>query len=238
MKNLPVSPWLMSHQFITRPIAAMLKNWDKRAAEKVGVFIANSDFIAKKIKDYYHREATVIHPPIDTAVFYRESETAPKDYFLMVGRLLYYKRFDLGIRAFQNLKLPLKIIGWGPEAKKLKNFTPPNVEFVNWVNDDNLRNFYNGARALIFPQVEDFGLVAAEAQACGLPVLAFKAGGALEIIEDGKTGLFFDKQTPEAIAESVNNFESISFNRNYISESAKRFSKEEFKDKMKNVING
>ncbi len=237
LKNLPISPWLMSHQFITRPIAAMLKNWDRRAAGEVNIFVANSDFIAQKIKNYYKREAAVVYPPIDTEIFYREPETPLKNYFLMVGRLLYYKRFDLGIRAFQNLKLPLKIIGWGPEARKLMRLAPPNVEFLNWVSDSDLRKFYNGARALIFPQVEDFGLVAAEAQACGLPVLAFQSGGAQEIVEDGKTGLFFKEQTPEAILKAINDFEATPFDRNYISESAKRFSKEKFKDKMKNIIN-
>lgn len=238
LKNLPISPWLISHQFITRPIASMLRFWDKRAAEKVEFFVANSDFIAQKIKNYYNRDSAVIHPPIDTEVFYREPKISESDYFLMVGRLLYYKRFDLGIKTFNLSGRRLKIIGSGPEAKKLKFLAKsPSIEFVPWINDTDLRKFYNGARALIFPQVEDFGLVAAEAQACGLPVLAFNQGGALEIIEEGKTGLFFNEQTPEAILKTINNFEALSFDRTYISERAKRFSKEEFKDKMRNIIN-
>lgn len=237
LKSLPILPWLISHQLITRPIAELLKIWDKNAARKIDFFIANSNFIAEKIRKYYAREATVIFPPVNTDIFYPETKKPQNNYFLMVGRLLYYKRFDLGIRAFNELKYPLKIVGKGPEHKKLKLLSNSSrIEFLPEPDDRELRWLYANAKGLIFPQIEDFGLVAAEAQACGLPVLAYAGGGALEIVENGKTGLFFKEQTPEAIIDAIQKFEKIDFNRKYISKTAKRFSKEKFKDRIKEIV--
>ena len=155
----------------------------------------------------------------------------------MTGRLLYYKSFDLGIEAFNQLKKPLKIIGAGPEFKKLKSLVAsPLIEFIPPVADKDLRFFYSNAKALIFPQIEDFGLVAAEAQACGTPVIAFGKGGAAEIIENKKTGLFFNEQTPQAIINAVKEFEKMNFDRQYIRKTAERFSKAQFKDKIKEMV--
>jgi glycosyltransferase involved in cell wall biosynthesis len=236
LKNLPFAPWPLK-EFVVQPIAGWLKNWDKRVSTKVNLFVANSTFIAQKIKNYYGRESEVIYPPIDTKIFYPEPITTKKDYYLMVGRLLYYKGFDLGIEAFNRLKKPLKIVGAGPEEKKLKPLAhSPLIEFVPPVSDNHLRILYSNAKALIFPQIEDFGLVAAEAQACGLPVLAFGRGGATEIVENGKTGLFFHEQTPEAIIASVLELEHMRFDRNIIANSALRFSKREFKKKFASLI--
>ncbi len=233
LKNLKFAP-LPLKEFIGWPIARWLRKWDKKSAEKVNVFIANSSFIAQKIKRYYQREAVVIYPPVDDQVFYYQPEIAGKgNFYLMVGRLLYYKGFDLGIKAFNFLNLPLKIVGRGPEFKKLKKIaTSSLIEFIPYLEDWELREVYNQAKALIFPQIEDFGLVAAEAQACGLPVIAFKEGGAKEIIEENKTGIFLEYQTPEAIIEAVRKIEKMSFDRFYIAQRAKRFSKDEFKRKI------
>lgn len=237
LKNLPLAPRPLK-EFVGRPIAKWLRSWDKRAAQKVNVFIANSEFIAQKIKAYYGRESLVIHPPVDLEKFYYNPELKTENYYLMAGRLLYYKGFDLGILAFNHLGLPLKIVGLGPEVRKLKKLAvSPLIEFVPSVSDEELRKIYGNAKALIFPQIEDFGLVAAEAQACGLPVIAFNGGGAKEIIEDGKTGLFFEQQTATAIAAAVKEFEKLPFDRKYIASRAKRFSKKEFKKKIAEVIN-
>ncbi len=155
--------------------------------------------------------------------------------------MLHYKRFDLVIDAFAKLGLPLKIVGNGPEHYNLKNkiekLKSRNIELLPFVNDEELRDLYNGAKALIFPQVEDFGLVAAEAQACGTPVIAYAAGGALEIVEDGKSGLFFRDQNVESLTTAIIKSENIKFDRQYISERASRFSKENFKKELLNTIN-
>jgi len=231
LKNLPFSPWPLSH-YVSHPIAHLLRNWDRKAAQNVNFFIANSDFIASKIRAYYGRDAVTVYPPVDTKTFYLEPETKQKDYYLMVGRLLYYKGFDWGILAFNQLRKPLKIVGRGPELEKLKKLAKsPLIEFVsNNPKDSELRKIYNEAKALIFPQIEDFGLVAAEAQACGLPVIAFDQGGGREIVEHKKTGILFNQeQSPEAIAKAVREFENFHFNRKAIAKSAERFSKENFK---------
>lgn len=241
LKDVPFAPWPLK-EFVVKPIANWLKNWDRRAADRVNIFVANSEFIAQKINSYYQREASVVYPPVDPEKFYfdpslKTNELKTKNYYLMVGRLLYYKRFDLGIAAFNHLKLPLKVVGLGPEAEKLKRMANPAfIEFIPTVTDDELRLLYSNAQALIFPQVEDFGLVAAEAQACGLPIIAFDAGGAKEIVVDRKTGLLFKNQTPAAIVDAVQDFERLSFDQRVIAKRAERFSKERFKKDLAEVI--
>ncbi len=238
LKNLSFSPASMSKD-ILRPIARWLQRWDKKASKRVNLFVANSHFIAEKIKSYYEREAEVIYPPVNFKKFFYEPKEHEEDFYLMVGRLLYYKGFDLGIQAFNKMKKRLKIIGRGPEEKKLRQLAnPAYIEFLNSVSDKDLTEYYNTAQAFIFPQIEDFGLVAAEAQACGTPVLAFRVGGGGEIVEHGKTGLLFNEQTPEAIIGAVRDFETRTFNRKQIGESAYRFSEDEFKRRLFEVVRG
>ncbi len=220
---------------VFRPAFSYLKHWDFRASQKPHAIIAISDFIAGKIKDYYGREAPVLYPPVDAKTFFYEPAQRKEigTYYLAVGRLLHYKRFDLIIEAFARIGAPLKIVGVGPEEKHLKsqiaNLKACNIELLSFIPERNLRFMYQRARALIFPQVEDFGLVAAEAQACGTPVIAYRAGGALEIVREGETGFFFDEQKVEALQEAVRMFETSSLNRRRISASAERFSFERFK---------
>lgn len=235
LEDLPFQLKFISKIF-GNPIRNYLKNWDKRAAENIDLCIANSNFIKEKIKAYYGKEAEVIHPPVDEQVFYKEN-TPKEDFYLMAGRLIYYKRFDLGIQACERLKKKLKIAGRGPEERKLRirqpaDENPEPVEFLGDVSDSELRALYNRAQALIFPQVEDFGLVAAEAQMCGLPVIAYNEGGAREIVEDAKTGILFREQTEQGLAEAIQRFENTNFERNEIAASARRFSKQVFKDKI------
>ncbi len=228
-----------------KPLLTYLKNWDYQAGQKPDVLIANSKFIAGKIKNYYGREAEVIYPPVDTSKFYFEAKSKLQNpnykYYLAVGRMLPYKRFDLVVDAFAKLGLPLKIVGSGPERKNLEfrswNLEARNIEFLPFANDDELRRLYSGAKALIFPQVEDFGLVAAEAQACGCPVIAFSEGGAREIVQDGITGLFFHQQTADSLAEAVKASLKINFDREKIQKLAERFSKENFKKAILEIAN-
>lgn len=224
-----------------RPVFWYLRWWDYRAGQKPDLLIANSQFIADKIKKYYGRQANVIYPPVDTEKFSLLSRVIVPEYYLAVGRLLHYKRFDLIIDAFAKLGLQLKIVGDGPEKENLKtktqNLKADNIEFVPFVpNENDLRKLYNDAKALIFPQVEDFGLVAAEAQACGTPVIAYRAGGATEIIKDGETGVFFDNQTSDSIINAVKIFENFNFDRKKISQYARVFSKENFKKQFLDFI--
>ncbi len=224
---------------LAKPVRAVLRHWDKKASQRVDIFIANSYFTAQKIKNFYNRGAEVIYPPIDLDKFYPEPNIKTGDYFLMVGRLLHYKRFDLGIKALNQLGLPLKIVGEGPELSKLKALAKsPLIEFHPFVESlDELRKIYSQARALIFPQIEDFGMVAAEAQACGLPIIGYNAGGLTEIIEEGKTGLFFNEQTPESLVKAIYLFEKIDFSKSKIAQNAQRFCKQNFKSKFQEIIN-
>ncbi len=221
---------------IFKPVANYLKKWDRKASERVNVFVANSEYIAEKIRLYYEREAQVIHPPVDLDKFYPDYSNNEDEYYLMVGRFLYYKLFDLGIEAFNRLGKKLKVVGSGPEEKKLMKMAGPNIEFVSGIDDDGLRKIYSSAEALIFPQLEDFGLVAAEAQACGLPVIGYNAGGAREIVEDRKTGILFDVQDADALLEAVRYFEKKDFDREYIRKRARVFSKEEFKKNFLEIL--
>jgi len=235
LKDLPFSPWPLK-EVIIRPIAKLLRSWDKKSSQNVNVFFANSNYIKNKIKSYYGRDSEVIYPPVNNETFYPEKKKVSKSkkYYVMAGRLLYYKRFDLGIIAFNKMKKNLKIVGRGPEFEKLKRIADPRyIEFISNANDDELRKIYSNAEAFIFPQIEDFGLVAAEAQSCGTPVIAFNIGGGAEIVIHKKTGILFDKQTPEAIIDAVRDAEKINWKRGAIARRATLFSKDTFK---KNII--
>lgn len=255
----PKSTW---RNLFLNPVLSYLQKWDYNAAQKPDVLIANSKFIADKVWRYYGRKAHVVYPPVDTKKFYFEKKINHDhplnshhrgpllncracnsgQYYLAVGRLLHYKRFDLIIDVFANLGLPLKIVGTGPESKKLKaqcsQLNAQNIEFTDFVQDDNeLRKLYNNAKALLFPQVEDFGLVAAEAQACGCPVIAYNAGGAKEIIKHNQTGILFTQQTPESLINAIRDADNVKWDRKKIAESAKRFSKENFKKEILKLLN-
>ena len=237
MESQTVFPKLMV-KTIGRLVAKKLQKWDKKTAKSFDGYIANSTYIAEKMKKYYGIEPEVIYPGADENTFFYDEKEIREEAYLMVGRLVHYKRFDLGIRACEKLGKNLKIVGTGPEEEGLKRIAnPKHVEFVGRADDERLRSLYNGARALIFPQTEDFGLVAVEAQMCGLPIIALKSGGAKEIIEEEKTGVFFENQNEDSLIEAIKKFEGKKWDGAYISARAKRFSKNIFKDKMKEIIN-
>ncbi len=228
---------------LARPVLNYLKHWDCKYGKRPDVLLANSKFIGKKVKEYYGRPAKIVYPPMDTDIFYYdEAGYNPKNkhpYYLAIGRVLHYKRFDLVVEAFKKLGLPLKIVGGGPELEKVRRLAEgaKNIEFISFVNDENeLRKLYAGAKALIFPQVEDFGLVAAEAQACGTPVIAYAEGGATEIVENGKTGILFPQQSVESLVGAVELFQKKRFTRKAIAASARRFSKDNFRKEIVSLI--
>jgi len=212
-----------------------LRLWDREAAYRVDRFLCNSNFVAERIRKYYKQEPAVIYPPVDGG-FLKPSNRSPQNYYLMVGRLLVYKRFDIAIEAFNRLELPLKIIGNGPEMDKLKKMANWNIEFLGELRGEDLREYYQNCRALIFPQEEDFGIVALEAMACGRPVIAYRGGGALESVLGGKTGVFFDEQTVDSLAEAVRKFDPVRFNPKFIRRHALKFDKRIFKEKIKDFI--
>jgi glycosyltransferase involved in cell wall biosynthesis len=211
-----------------------IRFWDEQAAARVDRYIANSCFVSERIKKYYHQDSETIYPPVKTDLFYISSQ--PQEYFLMVGRFLPYKRFDLAIEAFNQLGLPLKIIGDGPDKKNLLKKAKSNIEFVGLVSDEKLKDYYANCRAFIFPQEEDFGITAVEAMASGRPVIAYQAGGALEIVKQGETGIFFKEQTAEGLVEAVKKFNPADFNSQFIRREAMKFDLENFKEKIMEVI--
>jgi glycosyltransferase involved in cell wall biosynthesis len=213
-----------------------LRIWDKASADRVDIFIANSNFVARRIKKYYRKDSIVVHPPVDTKKFSLANNSEPEKYFLMVGRLITYKRHDIAIKAFNKLGLPLKIIGRGPELKRLKKIAGPTIEFLGRVSDEDLKKYYAQCRAFIFPQEEDFGIVAIEALSSGKPLIAYRGGDIPEHMEESKMGVFFGEQSPEAIIEAMRKFEKMSFNPEYIRSKVLKFDREIFKEKMKEII--
>jgi len=214
------------------PSVSYLRVWDREASLRVDEFVAISDFVKDRVKKYYLQNAEVIYPPVDISQF--NVSHNHNGYFLMVGRLVAYKKFDLAIRAFNKLGLPLKIAGTGVEMNSLKKMAGFNIEFLDCVGDEKLAELYSGARALIFPQEEDFGIVPLEAMASGKPVIAYRGGGALETVADGQTGIFFDQQGPDFLIEAIRRFENMHFGPKLCRAQAEKFSTEIFK---KNILN-
>lgn len=216
------------------PFLSYLRVWDEAAAHRPDIYLANSRFVAARIKKYYGRESQVICPPVKTGSFYLSGRSG--DYFLMIARFLPYKKVDLAIAAFNELGWPLKIIGDGPDRHRLKKMAGPGVEFVGLVSEKRLPGYFAHCRALIFPQEEDFGISAVEAMAAGRPVIAYRGGGALEIVIDGRTGIFFEDQTKESLIGALQKFSSIDFSPRLIRQHAESFDKELFKKKIRDFV--
>lgn len=211
-----------------------IRLWDRISAERPDRIIANSKFIAGRIRKYYKRESVVINPPVDIDRFSVSKEK--DDYFLVSGRLMMYKRFDIVIEAFNELGLPLKIIGRGPEFERLKKMAKNNIEFLGRVSDDELVKYFSRCQALIFPQEEDFGITAIEAMASGTPLIAYRGGDIPEHMEAGKTGILFENQKSDDIVKAVKNFRNSDYNPAYIREKVLKFDKRIFKSKIKSYI--
>ena len=186
---------------LLQPPLGLLRRWDRRGTRRVDRLIANSATVAARIARYYGREAVVIHPPVQTAVPPATGE--PEDFYLVVTRLVPYKRLDIVVEAFNRLGLPLRIVGQGRDRAALERAAGPNIRFLGFVSDAEKNDLYARCRATIFPAEDDFGIAQVEAQAVGRPVIAYRAGGAIETVRDGVTGVFFDEQTPESLMAAV-----------------------------------
>lgn len=227
-------PWFVKR--ILPLLLTRLRVWDRAAADRVDRYVANSHLVGRRIKKYYRHQSTVIYPPVDITAFSTQ-EGKPGKYFLIGGRLVYYKRFDIAIQAFNKLGLPLKVFGTGPEMERLKALVRrDNIEFLGQVSDEQKRELYQNCRAFLHPHVEDFGITAVEALAAGRPVVALKAGGAIETIEEGVTGVFFEDQDWEALADTIMRTDWERFDPDLIHEYAQKFSKARFKNEMQDYV--
>ena len=192
--------------------AHRLRVWDMASAARVDAFVANSEFIARRVAKTWRREVAVLHPPVDLSAFRPANAPAPAPAprdapYLYAGELVGYKRPDLVVEACTRLNRPLIVIGEGAAKQQLAAIAGPNVTFLGRVDFDRLRTVYRDCRALVFPGIEDFGIIPLEVMASGRPVLAYGRGGALETVVEGKTGAFFTEQTPEAVMAAITAFE-------------------------------
>lgn len=238
--------WDMYHDYrreasgLTRlmmvPTMHYMRNWDQLSAQRVDTFIANSTFVASRIQKYYRRPAEVIHPPVAVAEFDRVGKRG--DFFLSVGQLVQYKRPDLLVAAFNQLGEPLVIIGEGPMLSDLKRMARSNIRFLGRQSFETIKAHYAECRALVFPGIEDFGIVPVEAMAAGKPVIALGRGGVLDTVIDGETGLLFSEQTLNGVVTAVREFvrREGTFDAEKIRRHAKQFSVECFKAKFTKLI--
>ncbi len=211
-----------------------IRLWDYYASQRVDSYLTLSDYVAKRIEKYYQRESVVIPPPVDVNRF--TVSTTDQGYFLIVSRLVPYKRIDLAIAACEALHVPLKIVGTGPERAALEAKAGKWIQFLGFVPDEKLPALYAGAKALLFPQEEDFGITPLEAAATGKPTIAFAAGGATETIKAGETGLFFDEQTAASLIEGLQMFTRQVWNPGRIREHAETYSRTRFLQAMAEAV--
>jgi len=221
---------------VFKSISPYLRRFDYEAAQRVTCFIANSQFVRERIRECYGREAEVIHPPVDLEAF--ECGGKPGDFHLIVSELTPYKRVDIAVDAFNSLGRKLVVIGAGSELAGLQARAKSNITFLGRQPFPVLKQHYEACRAFIFPGIEDFGITPLEAQAAGRPVIAYREGGVLETVIDGRTGIFFDQQTPEALAEAVDRFEKEAgqFSAEACRENAARFAPGNFRRQLKRFL--
>ena len=210
-----------------------IRMWDVTSSNRVDHFLANSKYTALRIKKFYNKDSEILYPPVDTNKFSYESTD---DYYLMVGRLVAYKGFELAIDAFNESGKKLVIVGEGAEFNKLKVKAGKNITMTGRVSDQELIKYMNNCKGFIFPGKEDFGIVMAEAQSAGKPVIAFNAGGARDIVIDNETGVLFDEQTFTSLNQAIIKSECINWEPNYITEHAKKFDQQGFKHRLKYII--
>jgi glycosyltransferase involved in cell wall biosynthesis len=220
------------------PLTHYLRMWDVTSAARVDSFIANSATVARRVRRYYGADSVVIHPPVDTEAFSIAAPAELGDFYLMAGELVSYKRPDLAVRAFNDMKLNLVVIGGGEMLEEIRRIAGPTVKVMGSQPFDVLKQHYTRCRALIFPGEEDFGMVPVEAMASGRPVVAFGRGGAMETVAPGISGVFFTEQSVEAISSAVRSLAGVDIDPEKIAAHARQFGREQFFQKMRAHIDG
>lgn len=222
-------------RFVLYPLIFLLRKVDVKQGQLPDYIIANSKFVRDWVKEKYGRESHVIYPPVDLSPF--NLHTEKEDFYVVVGRLVYVKRFDLAIQAFNNSNRKLLVIGDGDQGGLLKKMAGPNIVFTGFLSSEEVAGYISRAKAFIQTGVEGFGIAPIEAQACGTPVIAFEAGGVCETVLGGKTGIFFKEQTVESLARALDQFESTTFNYATIRSHALQFSAERFEKEIAAYVN-
>ena len=241
--------WDLQHQYLeeaglTRGVKSLaarillhyIRNWDSRTANNIDYFLGNSKFIVRRIMKVYRRQAEVLYPPVDVSAF--TSGNTKEDFYLTASRMVPYKKVDMIVEAFSQMpEKRLVVIGTGPDFEKVRNKASRNIEMRGYQPFEILKETMQRAKAFVFAAEEDFGIVPVEAQACGTPVIAYGKGGALETVIDGKTGIFFEEQTPESLISAVEKFEQLPlFNQQVLRQNAERFSKQRFQKEFQAFI--
>ena len=218
-------------------INKIIRPKDFLTAQRVDYFLANSKEVQKRIKKFYHRDSTVIYPPVDVPQHFKDEQK--REYFLYVNRLGFSKHPELAIQACTELNLPLKVVGTGRMEQHLKEIAGKNVDFLGFVSDQKLHELYAGAKALLYPvEDEDFGIVPVEAMGYGVPVIAHRSGGPLETIVENESGLFVDELNTKTMINAIKEFENTKWDRKKIYQHALKFRKERFMKEVKEFIDG
>jgi glycosyltransferase involved in cell wall biosynthesis len=224
---------------LLRPVLARLARWDRDTAGRVDRYVANSHYVAGRIRRYYNRGSTVVYPPVDTAFYRPDPVRRPTSFFLAVSALVPYKRLEVAIRACRLTGAELKIVGRGPEEARLRRLTADsgaNVELTGWLTDEQIRDLYQHCQAALMPGVEDFGMVPVEAQACGRPVVALARGGAVESVIDGVTGVLVQDPSVDAFADALRTVSTTAFDSAAIRRHAESFGKARFQDQFQDLV--
>jgi len=224
------------HRLFERALAAMAR-WDRATAGRVDRYVANSHYVAARIRRYYNRGSTVVYPPVDTA-FYRppDDRRHPRAGLLVVSALVPYKRIETAIEAARVVGEKLSIVGTGPELARLQRLAGPDVTFLGWRSNDEIRALYQQSAAALLPGIEDFGLVPVEAQACGCPVVALSEGGAAETVVDGQTGVLVDDRSTDAFAAGIARSRTVAFEPDRLRQHAQTFSRDRFLTEFQHVV--
>jgi glycosyltransferase involved in cell wall biosynthesis len=231
----PARAGSVASRWMYRPMMARLARWDAATASRVHRFVANSAHVAARIGRYYNRVATIVYPPVDT-VFFHPAASIPGSHFLIVSALVPYKRIELAIEACDRVGAALRIVGDGPDRRRLERRAGRHVEFLGRLSDDAVRDEYRRALAVVLPGEEDFGIVPVEAQACGRPVVALARGGALETVVDGENGVLFDTAAAGALAAALERAARERFDQARIRAGAQRFARARHLQRMREVI--
>lgn len=221
------------------PFLSYFRGWDFIAGQRPNLIIANSSTAQARIKKYYRRDSKIIFPFVDLKRFKQKEKPAfemPNQYYVIISRLVEWKKIDVVVKAFNQIKKNLIVIGEGPFKKGLQSLAGPTIQVVGFLNDQQATYNLKRAKALIHPQKEDFGMTILEANACEIPVIAFKKGGALDTVVDGKTGIFFAEQTEQSLINTLEEFENRTFNKEELIQHAQNFSKEIFFEEWKKVL--